>query len=535
MATLDNIQQGNQLLQNLGTFWSSIFTGSGTVKQYVQGLAQSQGQIYLDFLETTARLSRFTIPVFHTENWHQITISLNAVLGVASVYRDGDLVYGPQPGDIDNRPAGFVQTYGGTDRPGVVEVPLPPGLVDIPFDIQNFVVKPTRVWFNGIDFEIDRLRKLIIFRNDPFKDPLTPSRAVFDKNGVQIDTEIALWVYKGEFDLNNVYTQFGYALGLQLPSSQFYKDLLNAYWDMHLLGPAVNLFEQFLSALSGNPLVVNPTETVEAIWTDQDNVLVLTNLSVYQFPPAVTLIVTVGQTVFGGDALSDAVQIRELSGANPDYSILPGLSLSADYLSGKFISELTFRNQTVALQYMGTDLQGKTVVRFEVDGFPGDVDQFWGTVQANGELPGQKTLAELLDQRANPVGQPGPLNLPATINPMQFILSNLMTNNLFVIRVNQNSFDPAAPGVSMLRLLRETMPPHINYVVYVQLAPADEIFDLGIPGDDQEGGADDSAAAWFAAGPVDDEAYEAGSSPGGDVLTYQDLAVFARQLSLTCQ
>jgi hypothetical protein len=79
------------------------------------------------------------------------------------------------------------------------------------------------------------------------------------------------------------------------------------------------------------------------------------------------------------------------------------------------------------------------------------------------------------------------------------------------------------------------MPPHINYVVYVQLAPPDELFDLGIPGDDTEGGAADTAAAWFAAGPVDDEAYEINTSPGGNVLTYQDLAVFARQLSLTCQ
>ena len=531
MATLDNIQQGNQLLQNLGTFWSSIFTGSNTVKQYVQGLAQSQGQIYLDFLETTARLSRFTIPVFHTENWYQITISLNSVLGVASVYRDGDLVYGPQPGDINNRPAGFVQTYGGTDRPGVVEVPLPAGLVDIPFDIQNFVVKPTRVWFNGIDFEIDQSRNLIIFRNDPFKDPLTPSRAVFDKNGVQVDTEIALWVYKGQFDLNNIYTQFGYALGLQLPSSQFYKDLLNAYWDMHLLGPAVNLFEQFLSALSGNPLVVNPTETVEAIWIDRDNTLVITDRTVYTFPPLVSLVVSIGTVVHAGEALSDAVQLRELSGANPDYSILPGLSIFDGYVSGQFLSDLTFANRTVSLDYLGINTNGKAVVRFEVGGFPGDVDQFWGSVQTNGEMPGQKTLAELLDTRANPVGQPGPLNLPSTINPMQFILANLLGNNLFVISINTASFDPDAPGITVLRLLREVMPPHINYVVFAQLTAPEEVFDLGVP-DSDNGGASDSAEAFFGVGPLLDVANE-GPPDGG--LTYDDRAVFVRLLSLTCQ
>ena len=504
------------------------------MQAYTAGLAQSQAQNYLNYLEAVASLSRFTVPVFHTENWYLMTISQSAVNGVTSIYQPNDLVYGPQTGTVMGRPAGFIQLYAGQDKPGIVEVPLPATMVDAPFNLQNYVLKPTKTWVNGIDYYIDKDRSLLVFRDNPFNDPLVPQRQVFDQSGNVIDVEIAVWVYQGSFDLDYIYTYFGYALGVQLPSTQFYKDMLNAFWDMHLEGPSLEQFEVMLAALAGDPLVINPVETVEVIWQDNDNSLVITDQAVYQFPTTANIVITPGQTVYAGQSLSDAVIITELSGASPDYSTLPALSLSGDYLSGQFLSDLTFPNATVALEYLGLDTTGKAVVRFEVSGFPGDVDAFWGQVQTNGEMPGQETLAELLDTRSNPVGQPGPTNLPATINPMQFIMKNLMGSNLFVVNCNPNSFDPTAPGVMVMNLLREVMPPHVNYVVYVQLQLPTEVLDLGQAGNDTEGGASDSAEGFFGATAPIDVGHEVHDGPG-DYLTYGDVAVYARLYSLTCQ
>jgi hypothetical protein len=535
-TSLNDLATGDQMLQHLGTYWAVVFGGSRTVNQLMRAEALSQGQNYLNYLETVACLSRFTVPVFHTENWYQLTIRLSAVSGVASRYDPNDLVYGPQPGTTPDRPAGFIQTYGGQDRPGIVELDLPDNLVSINFNIQNFVVKPTKIWTNGVDYSIVAGR--LTFRDNPFLDDAVPKRDIFNADGVKVDEEIALWVYKGEFDLNYVYIQFGYALGLQLGSSQFYKDILNAFWDMHLLGPAVNLLEILLAAMAGTALVVNPVETVEVIWRDNEDTLVITDSTVYQFTPASNISVSVGQKVFAGDPLTDAVRVTELSGAGADLSsqTFPALSLSAQFLSGHYLSDLTFRNSSVALDYLGINAAGKAVVQFEVSGFPGDVEAFWGRVQANGEMPHQRTLAELLDTRANPVGQPGPLNLPATVNPLRFVLDNLLRNNLFVIRVNRGGFDPGAPGIEMMRLLREVMPPHVNYVVLINIDTLADDFDLGQAGGTDEGGATDAAVGFFGpTGSLLDTAYEVHSSPGGPVLTYGDKAVFARLYSLTCQ
>jgi hypothetical protein len=89
-----------------------------------------------------------------------------------------------------------------------------------------------------------------------------------------------------------------------------------------------------------------------------------------------------------------------------------------------------------------------------------------------------QTLAELLDIRTNPTGEPTADNLPATINPLEFLLSNLMRNNLFVIRVRPDSFAANAPGLQMFSLLRNIMPPHVSYVALIDLAPDTDTMDL---------------------------------------------------------
>lgn len=530
--SLDNIKIGDQLLTNLGTFWSNVFQGSGTLQQYTRGLAQGQAQNYLNYLEAVATLSRFTVPVFHRENWVLLTVTQSQVAGVASIYQSNDLVYGPQPGTVADRPAGFVQTYNGRDKPGIVEIPLPAQLVDAPYNLQNYVLKPTKVWVNGIDYYIDKTRNILVFRNNPFIDPQVPQRIVFNQQGVQVDVEIALWVYVGTYDLDQLYTYFGYALGVKLPSTEFYRSILNAFWDMHLLGPSLEQFEFMLAALAGETLVINPTETVVALWTDGDNKLVMTDFVVYQFPTTATIIVTVGQVVNAGDSLTDAVEIFELNGEAPVPSAFSALALDKSFIDGNYVGPLTFVNANVALDYLGTDANGKTVVAFEVSGFPGDVTQFFGRVQANGEKPGQSTLAELLDTRANPVGQPGPSNLPATVNPLGLVLE-LMKNNLFFIEVNLASFDETAPGVMVLNLLREVMPPNVNYVVKLGLTVPTEVADLGEVGTTDSAGADDAATPFTNATPPAEVGYEIGSAVPG-FLAYGDVA-YARLYSLTCQ
>jgi len=531
----DDLNKGKRLLTLLGSFWSEIFDDRDRLQTHLQSSAHEQGQTHLNFLETVACVSRFTVPVFHREDWHLIVLKRSDVENTASVYQAGDLVYGPQTGSVSGRPAGFIQTYGGRDRLDVVKVPLTSPMVDIPITLQNLVVTPSLVLVKGTDYDIEvrEAGRVIVFREDPFINPLVPSRQVVDSNGTVIDTEIAFWAYGGQFDLQYVYVQFGYVLGLQLKSTQFYKDIINAWWNQFLEGFSVKHLQSFLSALSGAPIALGPEETVEVVRDEGDSKLVVTNLYTYRIPAGATVTVAVGDVLHAGDVLSDAFQIVEIGGANPDFSLLPAASFGKNFLSGGYFSEMFFRNTKVAVQYGGLDSDGRAIVTFEVNGFPGDVEAFWDAAQERGKASGQ-TLANLLDVRPNPVGEPTPASLPAEINPLEFLLENLLKNNLFLMRVKQSSFDPDAPGAQLFRCLRVTIPPHTSYIVLLEFTVPSETVDLSQPGDENEPGAEDGVGGFFAANPILDEGYEESSAPPGDSFRYGEI-VSARLVSGVCQ
>lgn len=532
----DDFNQGSQLLAQLGSFWFNIFEDWHKLQVHYRSSGYEASQTYLNFLETVASLSRFSVPVFHKEDWYLLVAKQSESDSIPSVYQAGDLVYGNQPGTVPGREAGFVQTYGGTDNPNLRQIRLPDNLVDCPFVLQNLVVHPSKTWVAGADYDIDKNRNLIRFREDPFEDPLVAKADVVDSDGNVVDTEIGIWVYKGDFDLNYVWTHFGYVLGIRLDSSEFYKDLVNAVWSARVVGGLTEAtLTQFLAAMSGAPTCLSPEETVEVVRTEEESQLIVTDLSTYRAPLGATVTVAVGDTVFLGDPLTDAFEIVELSTNEPDYSLIPAMAMSDDFLSGGYFAELSFRNHSVALEYLGLDENNKAVVRFEVGGFPADVELFWENVHARGVADGQ-TLANLLDLRENPQTEPGPSNLPATINPLQFVMENLLRNNLFVIRARVASFAEDAPGIGVFKHLRDIIPPHTTYIVFVEQTVPVETIDLSAPGGEDEAGAeDDDVEVFDAANPVFEELFEAGDAPPSSVASYGDVSVTARYVSMECK
>lgn len=525
--------KGYQLLQKLGSFWSDVFADQNKVATFLRASAHERHQTYLNFLETVASVSRFTVPVFHKEYWYLLTAKKSDAAQILSIYQADDLVYGPQSGTDPARPAGFVQVYGGEDNPFQTQFDLSlfPNLTNADFTIQNRVINPSKTWVNGLDYEINEERNTLRFRNNLFNDSSVTIRDIYDAAGVKIDEELSLWLYCGEFDLDYVYRQFGYVLGVQLQSSEFYRDLLNAFWDMHVLGPSVSSLMTMLSAAAGVPTILEPVEVVEVVRQESESWLVVTDKNVYRIPLGATPTVAVDDTVRVGASICNAIQIDELSVSNPDYSILPQMGIGPKYLSGDYFGEITFKNESVLLEYEGLDVDGKAKIKCQLGGFPGDSDAFWDSAQALGKISGQ-TPANLLDLRSSPVGEPVALNLPSSINPLHFLLDNFFNTNLFVIRIISSEFNDAAPGMVVFNYLREILPPHVSYVTYVELTPDLDILDLTYAGDDAEAGAATTATAFITA-YVTDIAAET-SEPGTATLLYEDKAVSAKSVSVTC-
>jgi len=531
-----DLNQGLLLLEQLGSFWTNIFQERNILQSHLRSSANEQGQTYLNYLETFACVSRFTVPVFHHEYWYLFTLSKNAVSNQATLYAPNDLQYGPQDGTVPARAVGFVQTYGGQDVPGTVRAPLPDNLANVQFTMHNRVILPSQTLVSGLDFTIDTVNRLITFRTDPFLDPLFVKRDVFDSVGNKIDEEVAIWVYMGDFDLDYTYIQFGYALGMKYASSQEYKDLLNAVWDMFVMCLSRESLQQFLSAMSGVPFVLETEETIEVIRTEADRQLLITDQHVYQFKLSALLLYTtadIGKVVYHGQPLCTAVLIEDLAQHDPNYSVLPAVALSKGLLSGEYLADLTFMNASVQLQYLGLNEYNKAIVRFDVEGFPNDVEAFWNAADLRGLVSG-KMLSEYLDTRVDPTTPPLPMNLPSVVNPLEFILSNLMRNNLFVIKVRYQDFADGVPGLGAFQFLRDVIPPHTTYIVFVDLTVTETI-DLAQAGGEDDAGAEEDVDTFLGPTPFTEDLFEAGSAPPGAEVTYQDAFVRAYLVSSTCQ
>ena len=514
-----DLEAGRLLLAQLGSFWVRIFQDTKILQEHLRSSGNEQSQTYLDYLEAVATVSRLSIPVFHTKDWYLLTVRESDAKNLASIYQGGDLVYGPQTGAVEGRPAGFVQTYAGQDNPDVFQIPLPGVLREARYTLQNTVTLPSIVWVYGVDYTIDGDRNVLRFASDLFKNPAVAIRDVLSETGEIVDRELGLWVYRGAFDLDAIWEYFGYVLSMKLKSSQDYKDLLNALWDMHVLGPSLQGFQSFLAAAAGAPTIIDASETVEVVRTEGDTKLVVTTTHSYRVPATATIVVFVGDVLHSGDPITDAVWLNELSGANPDYSSISALAISPSFTTTEYLNELIFRNERVALEYLGPDDDGKVLVRFEVSGFPADVDLFWEKANTAGKAAGA-TLAELLDQRINKVGQPPASALPAFVNPIEMVIGNIMRNNLFVIRMNAASFGTNAPGSVMLSFLRSVIPPHTTYVVLYQLSAFEEEIDLATDG------AEEGIGLWLGPGKIVEEA---------DESSYEDASIAVRHVTPWCQ
>ena len=459
----DNVyDRGEEMLRRLGTFWYYIFNDQDTLAQFYKGSYLEAGQTYLNFLEAMAAISRLEIPVFHQENWYYLTILESDLRSAVAHYGDG-LAYGDG------------HFYGVRSSRTTYTAGIPDNMMAAQF-IYNRIIQPSLTYTSGMDFAIDRLNHSITFREDPFANDLIPKRNIMDTQGNVVDREAGMWVYNGMFDLQYIWIHWGYILQVFMQSSTYYKDFVNALADSYVMCPTLKSTQAVIAALTGVALVIEPVEVVEQILTPPGDVLqIVTDKHVYEFVSTAVPIVTVGQTVYGGDSLTNAVEIIELIHTLPTAAQLPGISVGSNWLVGAYIGELLFENKTVPLQYWGL-VDGYVKVTFEVSGFPADVEKFWDDCHARGVLQG-KVLADYLDTRATHNTPPLPENLPATVNPLQFMLANLMKNNVFLVVLRPSQFPGDSPGVSYFNYLRRAMVPHTTYLVYVEVDAGLEYID----------------------------------------------------------
>lgn len=462
------------LLGLVGSFWSEIYEDRERLAEYMFARAQLNLQSFRNLQEAAAALSRQQTPLLHTERWQQLTLRESETnSSVASLLRYGDgTVYGLQPA------SGRLYHYGVPSQEYNYAYPLPAGLTDVRF-ICNLLSDPSRVLVKDVDFYIDTSRQGIFFRSNPFADPLISVAEEF--TGDQVTDRLAsLWLFQSRWDWQFLDTHWGYVLGLTGPPTTTYRDFLNSIFDGLVLGGNKAQVEQALSAVLDAPLCRYQGEVVQDIVETDNERLTITNRAIYKAPRNSESMVNVGDRLSLGQQLCDTLQIYELThGTVPE--ALRALTLAGGFLVGGYRHGISFANRIVPLK-VSTDAQGYTRAEFEVGGLPEDVRKFWDHVHTQGIASGE-TFAQLLDQRDNPTGQPAAGNLPATINPLEFLVQNLLRNNVFVAVLRTSQQGRQALPLTMLEAIRRILPPQTALILVLQLDLPGESIILEGPGD----------------------------------------------------
>jgi hypothetical protein len=521
-----DFDRSRTLLTLLGSFWSRTFTQRDQVASYVLATSYAANQTYRNLLETVAALSRYDIPLFHEQTIVPVVLKKSD----ANSARVTGVLFDENPYVFDgvtsfNTPPGNTPFF---------VFPLPEKLADVG-QFFNRITFPTAALLNGVDFVIDRKRGVIVFKQNPYTNPAFLRRIVVS-DGTE-DEEITLWGFCGKFDYDWVFNQFAYAVGVKLQTSQGYKDLTNAVLTALVEGGlSAAALDLAFAAICGVPVSAEPSETVEVVAYDAYGLFIATDKSVYRFNVTAVPNVVIGQVIHAGTQLIRGIDIKEFFVGNvyapPDENAqrvaappsreilvdnsfeqpdagnnagvtldpltttcqhirreLTALALDSGYLSACFYGDLVFENRSIPLEIITDHPSHYTYVRFKLGGVPADVERFFDEIHRRGIETAQApqplcpgparrfgTLAHLLDSRVKPATEPTAEHLPATINPLQFLVENVLRNNVFVVRILVPALGQNSIGLYNIRHLRQLLPPQTGMIVVFELsAGADTI------------------------------------------------------------
>lgn len=436
-----DFQRRDQLRRLLGGFWTRFYADQdGVVRRLMELFAADAHDLAVRLEELEKTYSWNDCPVVRRHGWFPWIIK-ESDLNDAAVPRYGDagLVY--EPGSAVAYGLPYLQSWAAYNAPAGLTSAL--GIVDRKKNGSVFLTVDVDFYYRADDGRI-------WFRSDPFQDARFSPRAVF-QNGVVSDRELTLWLWQADWDEETLWKLYGYMLSLRRPSTPAYANALGARLDGLLYGANKENLYRAVEAMTGTPLAVGG-ETVETVATDDRGLAVITDQRVYRFAAAAEPLVAAGDVLHRGDSLTDAVEFFDLSrGVTP--AALQALALPASFWGGP--EDVVFVNHNVPTTLRRTT-DGYTV-SFPLGGSQEAVDAFWAAADAKGGLADALSLG----------AEPSPSTVPAVINPLKFLVENVLRFHTFIVRVRTDAL--GEDTVQDPQAWRMLIPPHTYGFLVVEM------------------------------------------------------------------
>lgn len=431
-ATLTN---SKELFEKLQTFWREL-SDADKLRYHEIADLQNNTDIY-EYAEAlrNAESVQLVEPTVYKQ-WHKLVLYENDLTTAVNAIKYGTgYIYG----------AGAVYGQAQANQFSWTTTVLDAGL------ICDKAIAPTKIldqsWFvvaNGY----------ITFLVNPF--------TIFTPKNSSSGRYIEVWCRNVELDKKLPFYRYGSILGLASSNSASYVGSIRALWELMVNGPSIQAVTKGVLAAVGLPYCAG-NETVEVITTDSFYKLIITDKNVYRFHKSVTPMVSVGQVLTEGQNLVDTIQVYDLSaGWTP--AKVAGLatlrSLSVSPATCPIPGELGFEN--VDTTWTITRLITGVSVRLPLSGDPATLAAFWAAVDAKG---GMGSLLGI----TNPSQTMG-------VNPMQFLVENLIGNNTVVIVVKPQHF--LANEISYFSRLLPFLPKQTLYMFRQDLGGVSDSHDL---------------------------------------------------------
>lgn len=474
---------GRNFANYLGSFWSSIFD-NGALGEAI-GYASSDNliQLYMDMVDIINSSSIYTVPVFSRSNVYPVTIKKSEFVNYSEYPEfSGGGYYGPQPDNERYKPGTFLK-YGEPSK--ISDTYFAPSVDSSVSSLGTFAVnrlfEPSVTLCNGSDFL--QVPDGIVFRDDPFKNPLFPSRQVLDTSTGEVDQEIVIWFCDVDEESYRLYKQFGYTFTNFKTSSEQYKKIIQTVFELVSNGPSSFRIDAFLSAISGSPLIREATETVESISDTPEGKIVITDLNAYQINSSLDLRpeVVVGAKLRGGTPLLDVVTMIDTRQTRW-WAGMDSVPAEANTFAG-IAGFIGFPNVYSEVTYVtGPDTGSGPYrgVKFPLIGKQATIDMFWENAMKNSEESGRPYGISLIEKYGTAgSGEAEYLEgTPFSVNPAQVFAEDMASGAIMAIKVKLAEVSDLDRFFKTINVLSASCPVHLRLMLFLEFADNLDLKDI---------------------------------------------------------
>ena len=476
----NDLTYGRNFADFLGSFWSSIFDGGALGDAIGYSCSEMLLQSYMDVMEIINSSSIYSIPTFSRKNVLPVIINESDMLQYAQVpsYGDGGF-YGQQPDGGKYRSGSFLKYGTPAKLSDSYFYPLPQSVVSLGSFAVNRLFQPSVTLANGADFILSADDGGIVFKSNPFSNPLIPVADVLNTTTGEMDKQIVIWFCDVDEDTFRLHDQYGFIFTNLQESSEQYKIIIQSVFELVSKGPSISALDSFLSAVSGSPLIREVSETVEVIQDTPEGYLIITDKSVYSLLDKTMLRnnIVVGAVLPASTPLSTVVEVVDTT-MYDWWEEFPSLPLKPGYTTNtnQFLS---FPNISVPAVYGQNNSPAQPLsqsVAFTLIGDPMAIKDFWASVNEKAGQTGNNYGFELFSKYSDSTNPETDFTnqVDFFLNPAQILAEDLCTYSILPIKININYIQNLDIFFKTINPLKLSTPVHVILMLFLEINLIDQ-------------------------------------------------------------